>query len=264
MKPTLLEMSLPFCRICRTVCRPLLPALLLLAGLGLATSAAAELSLEAASRHFHRAQADVASRTAQAALRVESETQYTLRFSERPGMRELLTQPVDPTRLAQAPRPPFWWPEARVHWGEYLWDGRVESFDSDRAVSLVDPERYRLARTEPTTARGRDALHLVFESRGLQGASRVTVTVDRATFEPLTVIQELTRPITAYGARLTDYRLTLHLTARGGYWLVAQGEESYSFTTPQGDRQVHHAWKSLSWTKQPEPRRVALRSGTGR
>jgi len=234
---------------------------LLLAGLLPVPAHATELSLQDAARFFHTARAKVSSRTPEAALRVESEIQYTLRFSERPGLRELLTRPVDPARLAEAPRPPFWWPEARVHWGEYLWDDRVESFDSDRAVSLTDPERYRLTRTELATARGRDALRLVYEDTA--GSSRVTVTVDQATFEPIVVEQELLGPVTAYGVRLDDYRLTLHLTARGGYWLVAQGEESYSFTTPQGGREVHHTWKSLSWREQPEPRRVALQTGVG-
>lgn len=208
---------------------------------------------------FRTAQRQATARAAEAPLLVESEVLYTLRFTERPGIREFLTRPVDPVGLKAAPRPPFWWPEARVHWGEYLWTGRVESFDDDEPVSLLDREHYRLVRVAEVEARGETALRLVFEA--LEGSDRVTVVVDGQSFEPVSVEQELLRPVTADGARLVEYRLSLSLTARGGYWLVAQGEESYRFTTPQGDREVEHSWKSLSWSQRPESRRVALKTG---
>lgn len=212
---------------------------------------AAELSPEQTARHFRVALQETAAHTAQAALIVESEALYTVRFSERPGMREMRTRPLDPVRMAAAPRPPFWWPEARVHWGDHLWDGRVESFTDDQPASLVDPETYRLAETRESRARGRDALLLVFD--GVTGIDRVTVTVDRRTFEPLLVEQELRQPVTAYGAKLVEYRSTLSIAQRGGYWLVAQGQETYRFTTPEGDRDVDHSWKALSWNEVTRP-----------
>lgn len=214
-------------------------------------SRAATPSPEQALRLFRAAQSAAALQTAQAALLVESEKIYTLLFSERPGVRELITQPVDPLRLATTPRPPFWWPEARVHWGDYLWGGAVESFTADRPASLSDPEKFRLTDVEQTRARGRDALRLVFES--VSQTDRVLVTVDSRTFEPFTIEHELRTPVTAVGARLVEYRLTLSLAVRGGYWLVAQGRESYRFSTPEGDRQVEHSWKSLSWRELTPP-----------
>lgn len=215
---------------------------------------AAPPSPEAAAERFRTAQERVSHRTSAAALRVESETSYTLRFSERPGTRELLTRSLDPAGLGQSPRPPFWWPEARVHWGEYLWDGRVQVWDGEGTASLLDPARYSLARTEEVEARGRAALRLVFE--GVEGRDRVTVVVDRATFDPFTVEQVLLRPVSSDGARLTDYRLTLSVASRAGYWLVAQGEETYRFTTSEGERDVTHTWKPLSWSRPPEPTRL--------
>ena len=212
---------------------------------------AAELSPEQTARHFRVALQETAAHTAQAALIVESEALYTVRFSERPGMREMRTRPLDPVRMAAAPRPPFWWPEARVHWGDHLWDGRVESFTDDRPASLADPEKYRLTETRKARARGRDALLLVFDC--VTGIDRVTVTVDRRTFEPLLVEQELRQPVTAYGAKLVEYRSTLSITQRAGYWLVAQGQETYRFTTPEGDRDVKHSWKALSWNEVTRP-----------
>jgi len=220
---------------------------------------ATTLSPERTTQLFRTAQRQAAARAAEAALRVESEVLYTLRFTERPGIREFLTRTVDPMRLNTAPRPPFWWPEARVHWGEYLWTARVESFGDSEPVSLLDPNHYRLVRVAETEARGEAALRLVFEA--IAGSDRVTVVVDEESFEPVSVEQELLQPVTADGARLVDYRLSLSLTARAGYWLVAQGEESYRFTTPQGDREVEHSWKSLSWSQRPESRRVALETG---
>lgn len=217
---------------------------------------AAAPSPEAAAERFGAAQARVSERASVAALRVESEVSYTLRFSERPGSRELFTRSWDPARLAASPRPPFWWPEARVHWGEFLWDGRMESFGEGGSVSLLDRDRYRLAHMEEIEARDKDALRLVFA--GVSGLDRVTVTVERSTFEPFTVERELLQPVNAEGARLTEYRLTLSIASRGGYWLVAQGSESYRFTTPEGEREVEHSWKPLSWRERPEARRAEL------
>jgi hypothetical protein len=217
---------------------------------------AAAPSPEIAAERFGAAQARTSARVSTAVLQVETEMSYTLRFSERPGGRELVTRSLDPTRLARSPRPPFWWPEARVHWGEFLWDGRIESFGDDEPVSLLDPDRYRLARTEELDARGRDALRLVFEGTG--GRDRVTVTVDRGTFEPFTVEQVLLRPVGVDGARLTDYRATFSVASRAGFWLVAQGEESYRFSTSAGERQVAHSWKPLSWLERSPARRAGL------
>lgn len=234
-----------------------LPFLLAALAIPSLSSWAAAPPPEIAAELFRTAQARTAARLSATTLRVESETSYTLRFSERPGSRELVTRPLELAALAEIPRPPLWWPETRVHWGEYLWSGRMESFGEGGSVSLLDRDRYRLAHMEEVEARRKEALRLVFA--GVSGLDRVTVTVDRATFEPLSVEHELLRPVNADGARLTEYRLRLSIASRGGYWLVAQGSETYRFTTPEGEREVEHSWKPLSWREHPEPRRAELR-----
>ena len=238
-----------------------LPFLLALLALPALPSWAAAPSPEIASELFRAAQARTTARLSATTFRVQTETSYTLRFSERPGSRELVTRSLDLAGFAATPRPPFWWPEARVHWGEYLWDGRMESLGSDGSVSLLDRSRYDLTDVEEVQSRDKEALRLVFA--GIGGMDRVTVTVDRRTFEPFRVEQVLLRPVSAYGARLVEHRLTLSLTSRVGYWLVAQGTETYRFTSPEGERTVAHSWKSLSWEERPEPRRAELRDDTG-
>lgn len=245
----------------RILARTCLTLLLVSVSLPLFAASPPIPSPDQAATRLRVAQARVSARTAKATLVVESEHRSTIRYSDRPGTRELLTLALDPARLATRPRPDLSSPEMRVHWGEYLWTGRVESFDQgvgDEPVSLLDPERYRLTRTLPTTARGRDALDLVFES--LDATDRVRVTVDRETFEPRRVEHLRLQPAALKGGALEDgpgegvrvegYRLVLWLTARGGYWLVTQGEESYRLATDAGNRQVRHAWKALHWQTQ--------------
>lgn len=238
-----------------------LPLLLAALAIPAPPSWAAAPPPETAAELFRTAHRRAAAPPSATTLRVESEASYTLRFSERPGSREIFTRWLDLVGLAGTPRPPFWWPEARVHWGEHLWDGRVESFGPGGPVSLLDPGRYRLTHTEEAEARGKDALRLVFA--GTEGLDRVTVTVNRRTFEPFRVEQVLLRPVNAYGTRLAEYRLTLSLASRGGYWLVAQGDETYRFTSPEGEREVAHSWKSLSWRELPDARRAELRTDDG-
>lgn len=200
--------------------------------------------------HFEKAAAEARGRAAALALTVESELLYTIRFSERPGLHELTTRTVDVQRLALAARPSFWWPEARVHQGEHVWDGTVENLLTGGRCSLLDRGCARLASAEPVQARGRPALRLRFEEVGEAGG-RVEITVDRESFAPMLVERVVEAPVEVYGVALEEYRLRLSLASIAGLWLVAQGEETYRFTSPEGGREVRAAWKSLAWKANP-------------
>jgi hypothetical protein len=199
---------------------------------------------------FEKAAAAARGRAAARAPTVESELLYTIRFSERPGLRELTTRSVDVRRLALAARPSFWWPEARVHQGEHLWDGTVENLLTGGRCSLLERGCARLASAEPVQARGRSALRLRFEEVGEAGG-RVEVTVDRESFAPMLVERVVEAPVEVYGVVLEEYRLRLSLASIAGLWLVAQGEETYRFTSPEGGREVRATWKSLAWKASP-------------
>lgn len=193
-------------------------------------------------------------------LEAEVERLSYLHSTNRPGLAELADWTERPGAMRLA-GPPFWRQRQRLRHGPLVWSCRLETPGGGGEVSLLDPGAFRLTGSREVGTGGK--IELTFLSTQAPD-HRVRVTLDAATYRPRVVEQELLAAWEVGGRRLVSWRQTLHLAARGGLLLVAQGLETYRWrdvataASPGegGDQlaaeyQVERRWKALAWRLAP-------------